>query len=193
MKEKFEHQSADRDFNHDFMEQRVRGHEAAVKLFTSAADDATRARYQQLQSCTLGSAAYRRGKITRNVVPCPAADCSSMLASSNSHKRLTMESPIPSPAGRREPLVVDCESSVGGGLADSEELPSLSGLSSTSRTPAVASFSSCRSGMASPVKPAPVSCTHSAHRWESAGVEPASQVTSTPPDCVAFNALSTRF
>jgi len=35
------HQSADRDFNHDFMEQRVRDHEAAVKLFTTAADDTT--------------------------------------------------------------------------------------------------------------------------------------------------------
>jgi putative membrane protein len=41
MKEKFEHQSADGDFNHDFMQQMVRDHEAAVKLFTTAAGDTT--------------------------------------------------------------------------------------------------------------------------------------------------------
>jgi putative membrane protein len=41
MKEKFEHQSADADFNHDFMQQMVRDHEAAVELFTTAANDTT--------------------------------------------------------------------------------------------------------------------------------------------------------
>lgn len=41
MKEKFEHQSADADFNHDFMQQMVRDHEAAVKLFQTAANDTT--------------------------------------------------------------------------------------------------------------------------------------------------------
>lgn len=41
MKEKFEHQSADKDFNHDFMQQMVRDHEAAVELFATAANDST--------------------------------------------------------------------------------------------------------------------------------------------------------
>ena len=31
MREKFEHQSADADFNHDFMEQMVKDHKAAVE------------------------------------------------------------------------------------------------------------------------------------------------------------------
>jgi putative membrane protein len=41
MKEKFEHQSADKDFNHDFMEQMVKDHEGAVKLFRTASADTT--------------------------------------------------------------------------------------------------------------------------------------------------------
>jgi len=41
MKEKFEHQSADKDFNNDFMEQMVKDHEAAVKLFRTASADTT--------------------------------------------------------------------------------------------------------------------------------------------------------
>jgi putative membrane protein len=41
MKEKFEHQAADNDFNHDFMEQMVRDHEGAVELFQTAANDTT--------------------------------------------------------------------------------------------------------------------------------------------------------
>jgi putative membrane protein len=41
MKEKFEHQSADADFNHDFMEQMVKDHKAAVELFRTAAADTT--------------------------------------------------------------------------------------------------------------------------------------------------------
>jgi len=41
MKEKFEHQSADADFDHDFMEQMVRDHESAVKLFRTASADTT--------------------------------------------------------------------------------------------------------------------------------------------------------
>jgi putative membrane protein len=41
MKEKFEHQSADADFNHDFMQQMVKDHEAAVELFQTAANDTT--------------------------------------------------------------------------------------------------------------------------------------------------------
>lgn len=41
MKEKFEHQSADHDFNHDFMQQMVRDHESAVELFQTAANDTT--------------------------------------------------------------------------------------------------------------------------------------------------------
>lgn len=41
MKEKFEHQSADQDFNHDFMEQMVRDHKSAVELFQTAANDTT--------------------------------------------------------------------------------------------------------------------------------------------------------
>jgi putative membrane protein len=39
MQEKFEHQSADHDFNEDFMEQMVRDHESAVELFQTAAND----------------------------------------------------------------------------------------------------------------------------------------------------------
>jgi putative membrane protein len=41
MKEKFEHQPADKDFNHDFMEQMVRDHEKAVELFRTASADTT--------------------------------------------------------------------------------------------------------------------------------------------------------
>jgi putative membrane protein len=41
MKEKFEHQSADADFNHDFMEQMVKDHESAVALFRTASADTT--------------------------------------------------------------------------------------------------------------------------------------------------------
>lgn len=41
MQEKFEHQSADQDFNHDFMQQMVRDHEAAVELFETAANDSS--------------------------------------------------------------------------------------------------------------------------------------------------------
>jgi putative membrane protein len=41
MKEKFEHQGADADFNHDFMQQMVRDHESAVELFQTATNDTT--------------------------------------------------------------------------------------------------------------------------------------------------------
>lgn len=41
MKEKFEHQAADADFDHDFMQQMVRDHKAAVELFQTASNDAT--------------------------------------------------------------------------------------------------------------------------------------------------------
>lgn len=41
MKEKFERQGADADFNHDFMQQMVRDHEATVELFQKAANDTT--------------------------------------------------------------------------------------------------------------------------------------------------------
>jgi putative membrane protein len=41
MKEKFERQSADTDFDHDFMQQMVRDHESTVKLFRTASVDTT--------------------------------------------------------------------------------------------------------------------------------------------------------
>jgi putative membrane protein len=41
MKEKFERQSADTDFDHDFMQQMVRDHESAVELFRTASADTT--------------------------------------------------------------------------------------------------------------------------------------------------------
>jgi putative membrane protein len=41
MKEKFERQKADDDFNHDFMQQMVRDHKAAVELYETAANDTT--------------------------------------------------------------------------------------------------------------------------------------------------------
>jgi putative membrane protein len=41
MKEKFERQSADGDFNHDFMQQMVKDHQATVELFQTAANDTT--------------------------------------------------------------------------------------------------------------------------------------------------------
>jgi putative membrane protein len=41
MHEKFEHQKADTDFNHDYMEQMVRDHKKAVALFQSVANDTT--------------------------------------------------------------------------------------------------------------------------------------------------------
>jgi putative membrane protein len=37
--EKFEHQSADHDFNHDYMQQMVRDHKKVVELFQSVAND----------------------------------------------------------------------------------------------------------------------------------------------------------
>lgn len=39
MMEKFEHQKADADFDHDFMQQMVRDHEKAVELFRDASTD----------------------------------------------------------------------------------------------------------------------------------------------------------
>lgn len=39
MMEKFEHQSADHDFNHDYMQQMVRDHKKVVELFQSVAND----------------------------------------------------------------------------------------------------------------------------------------------------------
>jgi putative membrane protein len=41
MAEKFKRQSADRDFDHDFMQQMVRDHKANVELFQTAANDTT--------------------------------------------------------------------------------------------------------------------------------------------------------
>jgi putative membrane protein len=41
MMEKFEHQSADADFDHDFMQQMVKDHEKAVDLFRTASNDTT--------------------------------------------------------------------------------------------------------------------------------------------------------
>jgi putative membrane protein len=41
MKEKFEHQSADKDFNHDYMQHMVKDHESAVKMFRTASADTT--------------------------------------------------------------------------------------------------------------------------------------------------------
>lgn len=42
-------------------------------------------------------ASYRRGNTTRKTVPFPLPVSSSRLASNNSHSRLTIDSPIPSP------------------------------------------------------------------------------------------------
>ncbi len=39
--EKYQHQTADTDFNRDFMQRMVKDHEAAVKLFQTAANDST--------------------------------------------------------------------------------------------------------------------------------------------------------
>jgi putative membrane protein len=41
MMEKFERQSADQDFNHDYMQQMVRDHKKAIALFESVANDST--------------------------------------------------------------------------------------------------------------------------------------------------------
>jgi len=41
MMEKFEHQKADADFDHDFMKQMVKDHEGAVELFRKASADTT--------------------------------------------------------------------------------------------------------------------------------------------------------
>ena len=41
MKEKFEHQDADKDFDHYFMQQMVKDHESAVELFRTASMDTT--------------------------------------------------------------------------------------------------------------------------------------------------------
>jgi putative membrane protein len=41
MMEKFEHQSADQDFNHDYMQQMVRDHKKVIEVFQSAANDTT--------------------------------------------------------------------------------------------------------------------------------------------------------
>lgn len=41
MMEKFEHQKADTDFNHDYMEQMVRDHKKVIEVFQSAANDTT--------------------------------------------------------------------------------------------------------------------------------------------------------
>jgi putative membrane protein len=41
MMEKFERQAADKDFNHDFMQQMVRDHKKVIELFQSAANDSS--------------------------------------------------------------------------------------------------------------------------------------------------------
>jgi putative membrane protein len=41
MMEKFEHQKADKDFNHDYMQQMVRDHKKVIELFQSVANDST--------------------------------------------------------------------------------------------------------------------------------------------------------
>lgn len=41
MMEKFEHQKADTDFNHDYMQQMVRDHKKVIELYTTAANDST--------------------------------------------------------------------------------------------------------------------------------------------------------
>lgn len=41
MMEKFERQSADKDFNHDYMQQMVRDHKKVIEVFQSAANDTT--------------------------------------------------------------------------------------------------------------------------------------------------------
>jgi len=41
MMEKFEHQKADTDFNHDYMQQMVRDHKKVIELFQSVANDST--------------------------------------------------------------------------------------------------------------------------------------------------------
>jgi len=41
MMEKFERQSADKDFNHDYMQQMVRDHKKVVELFQSVANDSS--------------------------------------------------------------------------------------------------------------------------------------------------------
>jgi putative membrane protein len=41
MSEKFEHQKADTDFDHDYMQQMVKDHEKAVELFRTASNDTT--------------------------------------------------------------------------------------------------------------------------------------------------------
>ena len=41
MMEKFEHQKADTDFNHDYMQQMLRDHPKVLELFTTAANDST--------------------------------------------------------------------------------------------------------------------------------------------------------
>ena len=41
MMEKFEHQSADHDFNEDYMQQMVRDHKKVIEVFQSAANDTT--------------------------------------------------------------------------------------------------------------------------------------------------------
>jgi putative membrane protein len=41
MMEKFEHQKADTDFNHDYMQQMVRDHKKVIELFQRVANDST--------------------------------------------------------------------------------------------------------------------------------------------------------
>src|ERR1700679_3231464 len=126
----------------------------------------------------------------RKVVPVLGTDCISIVASSISHRRLTIDKPIPSPdstLGRaatpptdRLPSAV-ARAVCAGVVATDEDGGSLV----LSRTAA----SGCAESLG---KPGPVSLMYKAHRLGSSGpLSP--QVTVMPPARVYFTALSTRF
>ena len=120
----------------------------------------------------------------RNVVPTPWADFTSTVASNNSHKRFTIDKPIPSPVSSRSERDGAAPSRDGrharhGGQRRQVRRGGIQGLSQR-----VAPGSEC--------KPGPVSATHNAQRFGSlASLSP--QLTVIPPSRVNLTALRTRF
>ena len=114
-----------------------------------------------------------------------------MLASSSSHRRLTIARPMPSPPC--EGVGADCDPSRGAGSASADGSPAASACAPIACASSVATLSARASGGADPAgRPGPVSCTYSTQRAASS-VGSGSQLTATLPRWVYRTALRIRF
>ena len=126
---------------------------------------------------------YLRGNITRKVVPTSCTDSISIVASSSSHKRFTIDKPIPSPAPSGG---ADISAPRGA------EGPRWAALSRSTRESVTRGEESASANNESdPVcRPGPVSLTDNVQRPGSLGVL-SPQLTVIPPPCVNLTAFRT--